>query len=100
MTTERAVLAGGCFWGIEAVFEHRALKGTEPSVNLHVFPPRCPEVTRMLRFRDHLRRDAGDRELYERTKRELAQREWKYVQHYADAKSETVETILARTGDA
>jgi GrpB-like predicted nucleotidyltransferase (UPF0157 family) len=54
----------------------------------------------MLRFRDHLRRDAGDRELYERTKRELAQREWKYVQHYADAKSEVVEAILARAGNA
>jgi GrpB-like predicted nucleotidyltransferase (UPF0157 family) len=80
-------------------FEHRALKGTEPSVNLHVFPPGCPEVERMLRFRDHLRRDAGDRELYERTKRELAQREWKYVQHYADAKSDVVEAILARAGD-
>ena len=25
--------------------------------------------------------------LYERTKRELAAREWKYVQHYADAKT-------------
>jgi GrpB-like predicted nucleotidyltransferase (UPF0157 family) len=52
----------------------------------------------MLLFRDHLRRDADDRELYERTKRELAQREWKYVQNYADAKSEVVEEILARAG--
>ena len=50
----------------------------------------------MLLFRDHLRRDPRDRELYERTKRELAQREWKYVQHYADAKCAVVEEILAR----
>jgi len=77
-------------------FEHRVLKDVDPSVNLHVFSPACPEVERMLRFRDHLRRDAADRELYERTKRELAGREWKYVQHYADAKSEVVEAILAR----
>jgi GrpB-like predicted nucleotidyltransferase (UPF0157 family) len=77
-------------------FEHRVLKGTEASVNLHVFPPDCPEVERMLRFRDHLRRDAADRDLYEGTKRELAQREWKYVQHYADAKSDVVEDILRR----
>ncbi|MFL5980547.1 MAG: GrpB family protein [Gaiellaceae bacterium] len=80
--------------------EHRVLKGTDPKVNLHVFSPGCPEVERMLLFRDHLRRDARDRDLYERTKRELAQREWKYVQHYADAKSDVVEEILARAGAA
>ena len=77
-------------------FEHRVLKRTKPDVNLHVFPPGCVEVERMLRFRDRLRRDAGDRELYELTKRELAKREWKYVQHYADAKSDVVEDILRR----
>jgi GrpB-like predicted nucleotidyltransferase (UPF0157 family) len=77
-------------------FEHRLLKDTDPNVNLHVFPAGCPEVERMLRFRDHLRRDAADRLLYEQTKRELAQREWKYVQHYADAKSDVVEAILQR----
>lgn len=77
-------------------FEHRLLKGLEPAVNLHVFSAGCPEVERMLLFRDHLRRDAADRELYEQTKRELARREWKYVQHYADAKSEVVQQILAR----
>lgn len=78
-------------------FEHRVLKGSDPQVNLHVFSPGCPEVERMLRFRDHLRRHPRDRDLYERTKRELARREWKYVQHYADAKSEVVEAILARS---
>ena len=72
------------------------LKGIDPKVNLHVFSPGCPEVERMLRFRDHLRRDERDRDLYERTKRELAQRDWKYVQHYADAKSDVVEEILER----
>jgi GrpB-like predicted nucleotidyltransferase (UPF0157 family) len=77
-------------------FEHRLLKDTNPTVNLHVFSSGSAEVERMLRFRDHLRRDASDRELYERTKRELARREWKYVQHYADAKSDVVEEILAR----
>jgi GrpB-like predicted nucleotidyltransferase (UPF0157 family) len=79
-------------------FEHRLLKGTDPAVNLHVFPGGCTEVTRMLAFRDHLRATEADRERYERTKRELASREWDYVQHYADAKSEVVEEILARAG--
>ena len=29
---------------------------------------------------------------------ELAARDWKYVQHYADAKTEVIEEILARAG--
>jgi GrpB-like predicted nucleotidyltransferase (UPF0157 family) len=40
---------------------------------------------RHLRFRDHLRCDDADRELYEATKRELAARRWTYAQQYADA---------------
>jgi GrpB-like predicted nucleotidyltransferase (UPF0157 family) len=77
-------------------FEHRLFKGPGTDVNVHVFSSGCAEIDRMLRFRDHLRADAADRELYERTKRELAARRWKYVQHYADAKSEVVAEIMAR----
>ena len=76
--------------------EHRLLNGPDTPVNLHVFSSDCSETERMLAFRDHLRRNEPDRLLYERTKRELAQRTWKYTQHYADAKSEVVEEILAR----
>jgi GrpB-like predicted nucleotidyltransferase (UPF0157 family) len=77
-------------------FEHRLLKGVDPNVNLHVFPAGCSEVERMLRFRDHLRADESDRELYLRTKCELAAQTWEHVQHYADAKSEVVEAIMGR----
>jgi GrpB-like predicted nucleotidyltransferase (UPF0157 family) len=77
-------------------FEHRLLRGYDPPVNLHVFPKGCEEVERMLRFRDRLRTHPEDRELYERTKRELAAQEWKYVQNYADAKSAVVAEILGR----
>ncbi len=77
-------------------YEHRLLRGQDPPVNLHVFPPGCEEVERMLVFRDWLRTTAADRELYERTKCELAAKEWKYVQNYADAKSQVVQEILAR----
>jgi GrpB-like predicted nucleotidyltransferase (UPF0157 family) len=77
-------------------FEHRMLRGFEPPVNLHVFPPKCPEVERMLLFRNWLRTNDADRELYARTKRELGAQEWKYVQNYADAKTAVVEEILAR----
>ena len=79
-------------------YEHRLLRGYDPPVNLHVFPAGCEEVDRMLVFRDHLRTNEVDRELYARTKRELAAKEWKYVQNYADAKSEVVQEILQRAG--
>lgn len=77
-------------------YQHRMLKGADPDVNLHVFPPACEEVDRMLVMRDWLRANAADRELYAHTKRELAAREWTYMQHYADAKTAVVEAILAR----
>ena len=78
-------------------FEHRLLRGFDPPVNLHVFPAGCEEVPRMRAFRDHLRTNDADRELYARTKRELAAKEWKYVQNYADAKTAVVQEILSRT---
>jgi GrpB-like predicted nucleotidyltransferase (UPF0157 family) len=77
-------------------FEHRLFKGSDPASNIHVFTEGTPEIDRMLAFRDWLRSHDEDRILYERTKRELAAREWKYVQHYADAKTEVVEAIIAR----
>ncbi len=79
-------------------FEHRVLKGPDTNVNLHVFSPGCAEVDRMVGFRDWLRAHDDDRDLYERTKRDLAAREWQYVQHYADAKTAVVEEIIARAG--
>ena len=47
-------------------------------------------------FSDWLRTSKSDRELYARCKRELAQREWKYTQNYADAKTAVIEDILLR----
>jgi GrpB-like predicted nucleotidyltransferase (UPF0157 family) len=77
-------------------YEHRVFRGQDTKVNLHVFSDGCPEIDRMLRFREHLRANEADRELYERTKRDLAAKEWDYVQDYADAKTAVVEEILAR----
>jgi GrpB-like predicted nucleotidyltransferase (UPF0157 family) len=77
-------------------FEHRVCKGPDTDVNLHIFSDGCDEIARMLRFRDWLRTHDDDRQLYERTKRELAARTWRYTQHYADAKSVVVRAILAR----
>lgn len=78
--------------------EHRLLKGPDTDVNLHVYTAGSGEIERNLLFRDRLRVDREDRDLYARTKRELAARTWKYVQNYADAKSEIIEEILLRAG--
>ena len=77
-------------------FEHRLFKGPDTNVNVHTFSEGCEEVDRMIGFRDWLRTHDDDRDLYLAAKRELAQREWKYVQNYADAKSAVEREILVR----
>jgi GrpB-like predicted nucleotidyltransferase (UPF0157 family) len=77
-------------------FEHRTFKGPDTNVNLHVFTAGCSETERMLLLRDWLRTSAADRDLYARTKRSLAARDWKYVQQYADAKGDIVGEIMGR----
>ena len=79
-------------------YDHRVFKGPDTNVNLHVFSEGCRELDRMVGFRDWLRIHDEDRDLYEATKRDLVSRDWKYVQNYADAKSEVVETIAAKAG--
>ncbi len=78
--------------------EHRCLVGAVPAQNLHVFTVGSPEIDRMLAFRDRLRTHPDERELYQRTKLELAARNWEFMQQYADAKTEVVEAIIARAG--
>jgi GrpB-like predicted nucleotidyltransferase (UPF0157 family) len=76
--------------------EHRMFKGPDTNINLHAFSQGDDEIERMLIFRDWLRENSIDRDFYLATKRELAQRNWKYVQNYADAKSKVVESIITR----
>jgi GrpB-like predicted nucleotidyltransferase (UPF0157 family) len=77
-------------------FQHRCFKGPDSNVNLHVYSPGCPEIERYLLFRDRLRGHPEERAHYQRVKRELAERDWTYVQEYADAKTGVVEGIIAR----
>jgi GrpB-like predicted nucleotidyltransferase (UPF0157 family) len=77
-------------------YEHRMLARNEPGVQIHVFSEGCPEIERMVVFRNRLRGNTADRDLYERTKRHLARRTWRYVQNYADAKTAVVNDIIAR----
>jgi GrpB-like predicted nucleotidyltransferase (UPF0157 family) len=78
-------------------YEHRLFKGPDTDINLHVFGQDDQgEVDRMLLFRDWLRSNPDERDRYEQRKRELAGRTWRFVQHYADAKTGVVQSIVAR----
>jgi GrpB-like predicted nucleotidyltransferase (UPF0157 family) len=91
------VAAGYLLWLREPHWDqHRLFKGPDTDINLHVFSAGSPETDRMVRFRDRLRAEPADRELYLGTKRELAGRVWTYVQQYADAKTAVIGEILAR----
>jgi len=79
-------------------FEHRLFKGPDTVIGLHTFTVGSTEIEKMLRFRDWLRTNDDDRDLYQRTKLELADRRWEFTQQYADSKSAVVHEILARAG--
>jgi GrpB-like predicted nucleotidyltransferase (UPF0157 family) len=79
--------------------EHRMFRTPEKDVHVHVYSAGSPEIGRYLLLREQMRKDEGDRELYARTKRELASKEWPSVDHYADAKTEVIEGILARAAE-
>ncbi|MFC9441988.1 MULTISPECIES: GrpB family protein [Brevibacterium] len=61
-------------WYEHRAFRHEDADGTPrlPHSNLHVFGPHCPEFARHRIFRDHLTRDAADRQLYAEAKRGAA----------------------------
>jgi GrpB-like predicted nucleotidyltransferase (UPF0157 family) len=77
-------------------YEHRLFKGPDTNINLHVFTQGSEEIRKTMMLRDWLRTNKADRELYARSKRDLASKKWKYVQNYADAKTEVIEGILER----
>ncbi len=79
---------------------HRMLRTPQKDVHVHVFPPESGEIGRYLLFRDRLRADKADRELYAGEKRRLAGQDWTTMQHYAEAKTEVVGAIIARAAAA
>ncbi|HYH29314.1 MAG TPA: GrpB family protein [Pseudonocardia sp.] len=80
--------------------QHRCLRAGDPHdpVNLHCYPPDHEETRKYLVFRDRLRASPADRARYEAVKRELAQREWRDMNYYAEAKGPVIREILARAG--
>lgn len=73
---------------------HHMFKGPDTDINLHVFSKNLKEIEKYLLFRNYLRHHDDARQLYEDTKKELAKKTWKYVQNYADAKTDVVQKIL------
>jgi GrpB-like predicted nucleotidyltransferase (UPF0157 family) len=80
--------------------EHRMLRTPQKDVHVHVYSSGSPEIDRYVLLRDRLREDEEDRELYARTKRDLASRDWPSMDHYAEAKTEVIEGIIARAAAA
>ncbi|MFT4245724.1 MAG: GrpB family protein [Micrococcaceae bacterium] len=74
-------------------FEHRLFKGPDTDINMHVFTEGENEIKQMLDFRNQLRTHPEDRKKYETVKRNLAQKKWRHVQDYADAKTEVIQEI-------
>lgn len=77
--------------------EHRMLKGPDTDINLHVFSQGSIEIEKYLSFRDYLREHQDACDLYAQTKRMLAKKTWKYIQNYADAKTDVVQSILQQS---
>jgi GrpB-like predicted nucleotidyltransferase (UPF0157 family) len=76
--------------------EHRMLRTPGRDVHVHIYSAGCEEIRRNLGFRDHLRSHAQDRRRYEEVKRALARIEWPDMNAYAGAKTEVIQSILAR----
>lgn len=77
-------------------FEHRLFQGPDTAINLHVFSQGTSEIDRMLLFRNWLKANDSDRDVYAQVKRSLAQHQWRHVQDYADAKDSIVKEIMER----
>jgi GrpB-like predicted nucleotidyltransferase (UPF0157 family) len=75
---------------------HRMFRTRGRDVHVHIWPSGSEDVRRHLMFRDWLRSHPDDRQLYERTKRELAGRPWRDMNYYADAKTPVIDEILGR----
>jgi GrpB-like predicted nucleotidyltransferase (UPF0157 family) len=75
--------------------EHRMFRTPAQDVHVHIYSDGCPEIERVLTFRDRLRRNRDDRRRYEQMKRELAAKEWSDMNEYAGAKTEVIEDIIS-----
>jgi GrpB-like predicted nucleotidyltransferase (UPF0157 family) len=79
---------------------HRLVRTPARDVHVHLYEHDDPAVDEYLLLRDHLRSDADDRALYERTKRALTSKRWDDMNDYAAAKTDVILAIKARARQA
>ncbi len=80
-------------------YGHRVLRATDPPCHLHVFGYDSPELIKHRIFRDWLRGNADERELYARTKREAADAAnagGEHVMQYNARKEQVIREIYRR----
>lgn len=80
-------------------YEHRMLVSGEPRANVHVWSPHTPEPARHLIFRDWLRANPDDRDLYRDAKRAAAEESTAHgerVTQYNERKQAVIRAIYAR----
>lgn len=75
---------------------HRMVRTPARDVHVHILQHGNSDVDEYRLFRDHLRADANDRALYERTKRALLIPDWDEMNAYAEAKTEVISVIKGR----
>ncbi|GAA2637898.1 GrpB family protein [Paractinoplanes durhamensis] len=75
---------------------HRMLIPADASVNLHVWPPSSPELTRHRLFRDWLRTHPDDRTRYAETKRRVADETADRPGDYNMGKNDVIDQIFGR----
>jgi GrpB-like predicted nucleotidyltransferase (UPF0157 family) len=75
---------------------HRLVRTPDRDVHVHLLEKGDQAVTRHLVFRDHLRLDSHDRELYAHTKYALIRQGFDDMNEYSDAKTDVIAAITAR----
>lgn len=75
---------------------HRMLRTSTLHVHVHICPAGSDWERRHLLFRDWLRCDVDDRQLYAATKRQLGAHDWPDMNAYAAAKTAVIEQITRR----
>lgn len=79
---------------------HRMFRTPELDVHVHLWPAGGEEERRQLVFRDWLRTHPADRDVYASLKRDLATREWRDMNDYADAKGGLIAEIMRRAEES
>ncbi|GAA4760254.1 GrpB family protein [Nocardioides endophyticus] len=75
---------------------HRMVRTPARDVHVHIHEVGDHEALDLLSFRDHLRSEPGDRDLYERTKRALIDQDWADMNAYAGGKTAVIVEIMER----